>query len=162
MHTSPYAQAAPCDVIYPEFSRVTETLLEDMSAISREDIVGWIVNGLSECTGVDPQDIEVHQPCSAYGLDSLAGVTLTGDLELWLNVRLSPTLHWDMPSIDQLVWYLVDVLDATPDDAANANEPEQGSIVGMSLDPETARQLLPQLAHLSDQDVEAMLDQLAA
>lgn len=49
MHTSPYAQAASCAVVDPEA----------MVAISREDIAVWVVNRLSECTGLDPQDIEV-------------------------------------------------------------------------------------------------------
>ncbi len=160
MHTSPYAQTAPCDVIYLEFSQARDTL--DVASISREDIETWIINRLAEGVGLDPQDIDAHQPCSAYGLDSLTGVTLVGDLELWLNVRLSPTLLWDLPSIDQLVHDLMALVNATPDGPVDVSEPVQSWPTGINLDPETAMKLLPNLAHLSDQEVETMLSQLAA
>lgn len=151
MHTSPCAQVAP---------RVTA--LSDMAARSRAHIEQWIVHSLSECAGLDPQDIDVALPCTAYGLDSLSGVSLVGDLEVWLHVRLSPTLLWDMPSIDRLVQYLVDELPVMPDDVANESEDDREWTAGLKLDPETARQLLLHLAQLSDQDVEAMLSELAA
>ncbi len=151
MHTSPYT---------PTASSISET--STMAAERREQIEYWVVNSLSECAGLDSQDIDIEQPCTAYGLDSLTGVTLVGDLEIWLNVSLSPTLLWDMPSIDQLVQYLVAALPATLDDATGVNESTPEWATELSLDPETARQLLPHLEQLSDQDVEAMLCQLAA
>jgi acyl carrier protein len=133
-----------------------------MAEINREHIEHWIVQSLSGCAGLDPQDIDVALPCTAYGLDSLTGVTLVGDLELWLNLRLSPTLLWDMPSIDHLVQHLADALPVAPDDVARESKFDQAWIAGLKIDPETARQLLPQLEQLSDQDVEAILYKLAA
>jgi acyl carrier protein len=130
--------------------------------MSRHHIEHWIVTRLCECAGLDPQDIDIELPCTAYGLDSLTGVSLVGDLELWLNVRLSPTLLWDMPSIDRLVQHLVGVLPVRPDEAGSVSKPDQAWTAGLRLNPETARQLLPQLEQLSDQDVDALLSQLAA
>jgi acyl carrier protein len=82
----------------------------------REHIESWLVNRLSESARLDPQDIDLALPCTAYGLDSLTGVMLVGDLERWLNLHLLPTLCWDMPSIDQLVRYLVNELLVTSED----------------------------------------------
>ncbi len=151
MYTSPYAQAAP---------RVTQT--SSTATISREDIEHWMIDRLSECVGLDPQDIDVALPCTAYGLDSLTGVTIVGDLEVWLNVRLSPTLLWDMPSIDCLAQYLADALPVATDGLVKESDLEQEWIAELGMNPETARQLLPQLDQLSDEDVETMLYKLAA
>jgi acyl carrier protein len=151
MHTSLNAQAAPGT---SELSYVT--------AISREDIHHWIVYMLSQSTGLDSQDIDVTLPCTAYGLDSLTGVTLVGDLELWLNVSLSPTLLWEMPSIDRLVQYLADELAVMSEAPVGAHELDPACASGIKLGPEMARRLLLQLEQLSDQDVEAMLNELAA
>jgi hypothetical protein len=88
---------------------------------------------------------------------------LVGDLERWLNVHLLPTLCWDMPSIDQLVRYLVnEQLVASEDRTTSGSEPDQEGIDGLRLNPETARQLLSHLDQLSNHDVEVMLYQLAA
>lgn len=149
MHTSPHAQAASC-------------VNTNNAATTREPIEQWMVHRLSECAGLAPQDIDIELPCTAYGLDSLTGLTLVGDLELWLHVRLSPTLLWEVSSIDQLVQYLVDAWLANSEDAAMGSDPGPAWSDGLNLSPEAARQLLSHLDQLSDQDVEAMLYQLAA
>ena len=151
MHTSPYAQAAP-------------SAAESAYAvsISREDIEQWLVCMLSESAGLDPQDIDVALPCSAYGLDSLTGVSLVGDLEVWLHVRLSPTLLWEMPSIAAVAQSVIGEWASPSDEQLGASEREAAGASGIPLDPEMARRLWSQLEHLSDQDVEIMLRDLAA
>jgi acyl carrier protein len=145
----------------PTASRVTE--ISTMAPKTREHIESWLVNKLSESAGLDPQDIDLALPCTAYGLDSLTGVMLVGDLERWLNVHLLPTLCWDMPSIDQLVRYLVNEQLVTSENrTTSGNEPDQEGTGGLRLNPETARQLLSHLDQLSNHDVEVMLYQLAA
>jgi len=151
MHTSPYTQVAPCGA---------DT--SNTAATTRKPIEQWIVNRLSECAGVDPQDIDIELPCTAYGLDSLTGLTLVGDLELWLNVRLSPTLLWEVPSIERLVQYLIDEFLTPSVDSVRVSELHQEWTAGLHISPETAKQLLLRLDQLSDQDVEAMLSHLAA
>ncbi|WP_434652365.1 acyl carrier protein [Pseudomonas sp. R3-56] len=44
-----------------------------------------------------------------YGLDSIAALTIAGDLEDELGVELPPTLLWDYPSIDDLAHYLLGI-----------------------------------------------------
>ena len=151
MHTSPYAQAA---------SNAIEST--DVDRISREDIEQWLIGMLSESAGLDPQDIDVALPCSVYGLDSLTGVSLVGDLEVWLQVSLSPTLLWEMPSITAVAQAVVDELASSLDERPDGHGCDAAWTSGMPLDPETARQLLSQLPHLSDQDVATLLDEFAA
>jgi acyl carrier protein len=76
----------------------------DTSAITQ-----WLVNRIAaqlECTA---DDIDVTMPFSAYGLDSVAAVALSGDLQDWLGVKLSPTLTWDYPTIELLAEFLATV-----------------------------------------------------
>jgi acyl carrier protein len=149
MHTSPHAQAASC------FNTPNATT-------TREPIEQWIVHRLSACAGLAPQEIDIELPCTAYGLDSLTGLTLVGDLELWLHIRLSPILLWEVSSIDQLVQYLVDAWLATSGDTVRGSDAGPAWSDGLDLSPEAARQLLSHLDQLSDQEVETMLYQLAA
>jgi len=151
MHASPYAQVAPSE------NEALE-LLDTM----RKTIESWIVERLAECAGLDPQDVDLALPCTAYGLDSLSGVALVGDLELWLQLHLSPTLLWEMPSVEQLAQYLAEQWLAAPESDEMVAEPDQEWIAGLSLDPAIASQLLSNLDQLSDQEVEAMLLRLAA
>jgi acyl carrier protein len=72
------------------------------NAPSAAAIQDWLISRLSESLGVDPGEIDVREPFARYGMSSIAAVGLTGDLEDWLKLRLSPTLTWDYPTIDIL------------------------------------------------------------
>jgi acyl carrier protein len=61
--------------------------------------------------GLDPASIEPNKPFADYGLDSLAAVTLSGDLEIALGRRLQATLAWDYPSVAELARYLASMED---------------------------------------------------
>ncbi len=69
-------------------------------------IINWLVSQLSETLNLPPAEIDIRQPFASYGLDSAQAVSLTGDLEVWLGRKLSPTLAWDYPTIEQLAEYL--------------------------------------------------------
>jgi len=72
----------------------------------REAIQEWLLSKLSEALAADRVEIDVREPLSTYGLGSIAAVTLTGDLETWLGIELSPTLFWEYPTIEGLSVYL--------------------------------------------------------
>jgi acyl carrier protein len=55
---------------------------------------------------LDPKAIDIHKPFAYYGLDSLAAVTLSGELETALGRRLPATLAWDYPTISHLARHL--------------------------------------------------------
>ncbi|XZG70407.1 acyl carrier protein [Chitinibacteraceae bacterium HSL-7] len=50
------------------------------------------------------------QPLTQYGLDSIAALTIAGDLEDQLALELPSTLLWDCPTIDHLAEYLSNML----------------------------------------------------
>jgi amino acid adenylation domain-containing protein len=73
-------------------------------------IESWLVNRVAEALGVSPTDIDVREALASYGLDSVRAVSLSGDLEEWLDRRLSPTLVYDYPTIEALARHLAEPL----------------------------------------------------
>ena len=73
----------------------------------------WLVSQLADVLSIDPSTIEVPQPLTRYGLDSIDAVTLVGDLEDWLDLELPSTLLWDYPTIEKASTYLVQEFDVS-------------------------------------------------
>lgn len=74
--------------------------------ITLEAIEDFLKRKLSASLSIAPDVIDIHQPLTNYGLDSMSSVVLVGELEEWLNVELSATLLWDYPTISDLSEYL--------------------------------------------------------
>ncbi|MDZ8188305.1 MAG: acyl carrier protein [Nostoc sp. ChiSLP02] len=70
------------------------------------EIQEWTVSYLANLLEVTPEEVDVTIPFDRYGLDSLAAVSLTGDLQDWLGIDVDPTLIYDYPTIEGLVKYL--------------------------------------------------------
>jgi acyl carrier protein len=81
------------------------------SKLNQNSIQNWLVKQLSEELSLDANTIEVTEPLTRYGLDSIDAVTLVGDLEDWLDLELPDTLFWDHPSIAQASQFLIDNYD---------------------------------------------------
>ncbi|MCQ3938431.1 MAG: non-ribosomal peptide synthetase [Chloroflexi bacterium] len=74
--------------------------------ISPVEIQSWLVSRIASMLETDATSIDPRQPFTYYGLGSVQAVSLTGDLEIFLNRKLSPTLAWDYPTIESLAKYL--------------------------------------------------------
>ncbi|QRO01345.1 amino acid adenylation domain-containing protein [Archangium violaceum] len=70
------------------------------------ELQAWLVVALAQATQTRPESIDIRQPFAQYGLDSIAGVQLTGELERWLGRKLPDTLVWDHPTIEALARHL--------------------------------------------------------
>lgn len=73
---------------------------------SVEAVQTWLVSQLAKQLSINPQTIDVREPLTRYGLDSIDAVTFVGELEDLLGVELPDTLLWDYPSIDKAAEYL--------------------------------------------------------
>jgi len=60
----------------------------------------WLVNYLGEILEIDPKTIDTGSSLYRLGLDSAAAVGMTGELESFLNRKVSATLPYDFPSVD--------------------------------------------------------------
>jgi acyl carrier protein len=82
-------------------------------ASSLLSIQSWLVDQIAEVLSLDASTIDIKQPLTRYGLDSIDAVTLVGDLEDWLDLELPSTLLWDYPTIEKASTYMVEEFDVT-------------------------------------------------
>ena len=73
---------------------------------TREDIEEWLVKKVAEIMEVDADDIDIEEPFANYGVSSADALGLSGELEEWLHTRISPTLVFDYPTIQEMAKYL--------------------------------------------------------
>ena len=69
-------------------------------------IEAWLVRAVAKSLRIDDKQIDPQRPLSDFGIDSVAAVELSGDLEQWLGKDVSPTVVWDYPTIAQLAAHL--------------------------------------------------------
>ena len=89
--------------------------LSESTATPVSKINAWLVEQLADVLSIEASTIDVKQPLTRYGLDSIDAVTLVGDLEDWLDLELPSTLLWDYPSIEKASSYLVEEFDVSID-----------------------------------------------
>ncbi len=133
-----------------------------MNTVNSAMIQEWLVQTLAEDLGFEAEEIDTNRPFAEYGLDSIAAVTMAGDLEDWLGLELPPTLLWDYPEIETLAQYLADAMGATPHTHADTQPHPLAVSTSTSLDRQQATQLLATLDQLSDAAVDNMLNHLLA
>lgn len=59
--------------------------------------------------GVPSTSLELTRELSAYGLDSLEAVNLTGELEVLIGRRIEPTAAWEHPTLWDLSVHLAEL-----------------------------------------------------
>jgi acyl carrier protein len=110
-------------------------VLADTPPLERQAVlVGFVQQQLAKVMGLgDPQQIDPGEPLFNMGLDSLMALELTVLLEKNLGVRLTESLVFEHPTVDDLVrYFLRDVLfpeaepDAETDPALNPDPSGQG------------------------------------
>ena len=69
-------------------------------------IEAWLAKAIAKSLRIDPAQIDPARPFADYGIDSVAAVELSGDLEDWLGKKIAPTVVWDYPTITLLAAYL--------------------------------------------------------
>jgi amino acid adenylation domain-containing protein len=85
------------------FGLASTPLLEDTEAIE-----AWLVSQIAGRLGFDASHIEVHQPITRYGIDSLTAIELMHSIEMSLGLRLPMSGFLESRSIAQLAAQAVD------------------------------------------------------
>lgn len=65
-----------------------------------EEIRNWLAVYVADVLDVRAEEISIATPFERLGLDSAAGVALTGDLAAWLGRDLDPNLLGELPTIE--------------------------------------------------------------
>ncbi|BAY99795.1 phosphopantetheine-binding protein [Tolypothrix tenuis PCC 7101] len=78
------------------------SLASQQNNLNAEVIQESIVAYIAELLEVEPQQVNVKASFTQYGLDSLSVVSLISHLESLTGEDLSPTLLYDLPSIEVL------------------------------------------------------------
>ncbi len=72
----------------------------------QDQIQNWLIENLAQQLGIAASKIDIYEPFASSGLSSLAAVSLSAELEDWLDIKLSPTIVYDYPNIAELAVYL--------------------------------------------------------
>ncbi|BAY08512.1 acyl carrier protein [Calothrix sp. NIES-2098] len=78
------------------------SLESQQNTLSAEVIQESIVAYIAELLEVEPHQVNVKARFNEYGLDSLSSVSLISHLESLTGQDLSPTLLYDLPSVEVL------------------------------------------------------------
>ncbi len=71
-----------------------------------ETIQNWLLTKVSEQLKIPAKQIDIREPLARYGLNSMIAISLSGELETWLQRQLPPTIVYDYPNIQALAQYL--------------------------------------------------------
>lgn len=100
-----------------------------------EILQNWLVDQLAEIFSKQRDEIEIDEPLTRYGLDSIDAVTLVGDLEDWLDLELPSTLFWDYQTIKKATQYLISEFEISETLVAASAEPAPA----MSEEPQESK-----------------------
>ncbi|NML17997.1 acyl carrier protein [Azohydromonas caseinilytica] len=74
------------------------------------DLQQLLVKLLARELRLAPEAVEADKPFTQYGLDSIAALTIAGDLEEELSIELESTVLWDCPTVTALAQHLSGLL----------------------------------------------------
>jgi acyl carrier protein len=80
--------------------------VEPRSRLTQESLRQWLIGYLAAKLSVQVAEIDTSKGFEDYGLDSSAGIEMTGKLEKLLEHRLSPALLYYHQSVDALAGFL--------------------------------------------------------
>jgi acyl transferase domain-containing protein/acyl carrier protein len=90
-----------------------------------ERIREWLVDKVAETVDATPMDIDPALPFDTFGVTSTDAVSLSGQLEEWLDLQLEPTLLYAHPTINDLAAFLSSPPGTTLQSEVTQNRPEQ-------------------------------------
>lgn len=93
----------------------------DRQAVQRV-IEDWMSKWLIARAGVDPADIDRDRPFSDYGLDSLTAVEMSGEIEDWSDVIVTPVDAWNHPTLAGMSSFIAAQIVAAGDSPAAQSE----------------------------------------
>lgn len=116
-----------------------------------------ILEWLRDHAGVPAAELDRDKPFAEHGVDSMAAVELSLELENWLKIQLSPMTAWQYPTPAAISRYLaVESMagEQEPEESGESDEATQNPRQDPGLE-----QLLETLNNLSENEVTELLDE---
>ena len=114
-----------------------------------ERIEVWLLEWLVERVGLDAADVRHDRPFAEYGVDSLASVELSQELEKEFDVELTPVVAWNYPTAAALARYLAE--------QATGQSASAGKSNGAVRDEAQIEDLLAEIENLTDEEAAQLL-----
>jgi hypothetical protein len=133
-----------------------ETLLAAEPAERRQLLQSYLSEQVARVLGLSPSMLDVQQPLSHLGLDSLMAVELKNRIAADLNVNVPVVKFLQGFSVDHAV---TQVLDQLEEESANPTTPLAAAMVHPA-EQRNAQHLLANLDQLSDEQVGSLLGEM--
>jgi acyl-CoA synthetase (AMP-forming)/AMP-acid ligase II/acyl carrier protein len=130
----------------PEFPASPTPADRDVMTIATET---WMSQWLVSRAGVDPSEVELEKPFADYGLDSMTAVEMSGEIEDWSGVELTPVVAWNHPTVAKLSDFLVSEL--------LREQAENDSNADAEVSEDELEGLLDEIELLSDDEIDHAL-----
>jgi acyl carrier protein len=130
-----------------------------------EGIEAWMLEWLVARLALDPTEVERDRPFAEYGVDSLAAVELSHELEEQFKVTLPPIVAWNYPTPAALARYIAQETTGIKDPNSTAHT-EHGtngatkssaSAASQQAPEDDLAKLLAEIESLSDDEAERLL-----
>jgi len=82
------------------------------AAVTAQSLADWLIERIAVYLQRAPEEIDPKEPLAEYGLDSVAALSLCGDVEEDFDLVLDPTAAWDYPTVHAFAAHLLDELSA--------------------------------------------------
>jgi len=135
-----------------------DALLAAEPAERRQLLQSYLSEQVARVLGLSPSKLDVQQPLSHLGLDSLMAVELKNRIAVDLKVNVPVVKFLQGFSVDQAVTQVLDQLAA---EAANPTTP-LAPAVALQKEQQNAEHLLANLDQLSDEKVDSLLTDMLA
>ena len=86
-------------------NNIKEPRLEKIN-YSYSEILDWLLNKLSDISGINKNEIDPDESFDRYGVDSKNAIKLSGELETYLRQVVPPSIAYDYPSPNKLTAFL--------------------------------------------------------
>ena len=71
-------------------------------------IESWLGLWLTVRAGIATDQIAAKTPFAEYGLDSLTAMEMSGEIEDWAGIELTPSVIWEHPDISSVSRYIAE------------------------------------------------------
>ncbi|MEM9644217.1 MAG: AMP-binding protein [Planctomycetota bacterium] len=137
----------------------------------QESIEEWMNQWLVVRAGINPNEIELDRPFADYGLDSMTAVELSGEVEDWSGIELTPMVALNYPTVTRLSGYITGQLvgqtadvnefadvgeDVHPNGSMGARFQADAELTE-ELDDDEMESLLSEIENLSDDEIKHAL-----